>query len=341
MSVFKRVVGTALVLAVAWIGVPGSVMAQGKSYILATATPGGTFYPVDVGLASLTKVKLEPETGISLSAISTAGSGENIKLMRENQARFAILQGVFGAWAWNGTGEMAEVGKQKQLRSITMLWSNVEHFVVRKKFVDSGTIADMEKLEGQKFSIGRRNSGTEGSGKTLLTNLGFDLSKDFGLVHQGYEGSANAMQNGIVAGMNTPGGVPVSAVTRAYASMNGDVQVLDFTDAQMKKANGDTELWTRFDIPAGTYPNQDKPIHTIAQPNFLAVNADVSEDDVYRVTKAIYENLPFLNSVHSATKVMSLEHALAGLPMPLHPGAVRYFREQGVDVPERLLPPSA
>jgi len=341
MSTINRLLaGAALGLVIAF-GAAQTASAAGKSYILATATPGGTFYPVGVGLASLTKVKLEPKTGISLSAISTAGSGENIKLLREKQAQFAILQGVFGAWAWEGEGRMADAGKQKQLRSITMLWSNVEHFVVRKKFADTGTMDDMKKLEGGRFSIGRRNSGTEGSGTTLLTNLGFDVDNDFNLMYQGYEGSANALQNGVIGGMNTPGGVPVSAVTRAYAAMGDDVQVLDFTDEQMAQANGKYSLWTRYDIPAGTYPNQDKPIHTVAQPNFLVVNADVSEDDVYQITKSIYENLPFLNSVHSATKVMSLEHALAGLPVPLHPGAARYFREQGVEIPDALMPPDA
>mgnify|MGYP001350692525 CR=1 FL=1 len=318
-----------------------TAFAAKSSYILATATPGGTFYPVGVGLASLTKVKLEPQTGISLSAISTAGSGENIKLLREKQAQFAILQGVFGAWAWEGEGRLANAGPQKQLRSITMLWSNVEHFVVRSNKANSGTIEDMQNLEGDRFSIGRRNSGTEGSGTTLLTNLGFDVEADFDLMHQGYEGSANALQNGVISGMNTPGGVPVSAVTRAYAAMGDDVGVLDFTDAQMDKANGKYSLWTRYEIPADTYPNQDEAINTIAQPNFLVANADVSEEDVYKITKAIYENLPFLKSVHKATQVMSVERALDGLPVPLHPGAARYFREQGVEIPSHLQPPDA
>jgi TRAP transporter TAXI family solute receptor len=222
-----------------------------------------------------------------------------------------------------------------------MLWSNVEHFVVREEFVDTGTIEDLNNIKGSRFSIGRRNSGTEGSGTTLLTNLGFDLNNDFDLMYQGYEGTVSALQNGIINGMNTPGGVPVSAVTRAYAALNGDVRVLDFTDEQMNQANGKYSLWTRFDIPAETYPNQDKPIHTIAQPNLLAVNADISEEEVYKITKVIYENLPFLNGVHSATKVMGLEHAIKGLPMPLHPGAARYYREQNIEIPEALEPPNS
>jgi TRAP transporter TAXI family solute receptor len=76
---------------------------------------------------------------------------------------------------------------------------------------------------------------------------------------------------------------------------------------------------------------------TIAQPNFLATNADVSEENVYMITKTIFENLPFLQAIHPATKELAIENAIAGLPVPLHPGAVRYYQEIGVEIPERLI----
>ena len=80
-----------------------------------------------------------------------------------------------------------------------------------------------------------------------------------------------------------------------------------------------------------------KAITTIAQPNFLAVRADVDEETVYQITKTLYENLPFLNAIHKATKAMAPEKALAGLPMPLHPGAAKYYKEIGMDIPENLI----
>jgi TRAP transporter TAXI family solute receptor len=113
--------------------------------------------------------------------------------------------------------------------------------------------------------------------------------------------------------------------------------ILDFTDAQMKQADGGLGLWTRYVIPAATYPNQKKEIRTIAQPNFLAVRADVDEDAVYQITKTVYENLPFLNAIHGATKAMAIEKAISGLPMPLHPGAAKYYQEVGIKIPSRLM----
>ncbi|WP_156948265.1 TAXI family TRAP transporter solute-binding subunit [Marinobacterium jannaschii] len=331
-----KAMGAALVLTTA-AGTAGLAQAADKrSYVLATASTGGTYYPVGVALATLTKVKLEPTQKISMSAINSAGSGENVKLLRENEAQFAILQGLYGAWAWNGEGKVAQSGPQKHLRSVSMLWQNVEQFVVKSDYVKQGNVADLKGLQGEKFSIGKKNSGTEGSGRTILGNLNIQADS-FNLAYMGYGASADALQNGTIDGMNIPSGVPTSAITRAYAALGSDITVLDFTDQQIKDANGGYKLWTRYVIPANTYPGQTKDINTMAQPNFLAVRDDVSENDVYMLTKTIYENLAFLNGIHKATKAMALEKAIAGLPVPLHPGAARYYKEMGVDVPAHLI----
>ncbi|WP_407925440.1 TAXI family TRAP transporter solute-binding subunit [Geothermobacter ehrlichii] len=316
---------------------PAAAKPTERNYLLATASTGGTYYPVGVALSTLVKVKLQPKQKIGMSAINSAGSGENVKLLRDNEVQFAILQGLYGSYAWNGTGPIAKIGPQKELRAVTMLWQNVEHFTILKKFAKTGTVADLAGMKGQAMALGKKNSGTLGSNKVLLKNLGLDAEKDFKLVHVGYGPSADALQNGQVAGMSTPAGVPVSAVTKAFANMGDKITVLDFTDEQMKQADGGFGLWTRYVIPAGTYPGQTKEIRTIAQPNFLAVRADVDEDAVYQITKTIYENLPFLNAIHGATKAMAIEKAIVGLPLPLHPGAVRYYREVGIAIPEHLI----
>ena len=271
-----------------------------------------------------------------MSAISSAGSGENVKLLRENQAQFAILQGLFGQWAVTGTGKVAADGEQKNMRSITMLWQNVEQMLVASELAETGTIDDLKGMAGKPFSIGKKNSGTEGSGQTVLGNLGIDY-EGFNIVNQGYTPTAEGLQNGTVLGANMTGGPPTSAVTQAFAALGDKLTLLEFTDEQMDRANGDGSLWTRYVIEAGTYPGLDKDINTIAQPNFLAVNADVDEEAVYLVTKTIYENLPFLTNIHKATKAMALEKAIGGLPAPLHPGAAKYYKEQGIEIPANLM----
>ncbi|MDF6013536.1 MULTISPECIES: TAXI family TRAP transporter solute-binding subunit [Vibrio] len=326
----------ALAVAVTSFGIAANAAAEDRSYILATASTGGTYYPVGVALATLSKVKLAPKHHFSLSAISSAGSGENVKLLNENEAQFAILQGLYGAWAWSGEGPYEKSGRQEQLRSVSMLWQNVEHFIVRSDLAKTGTVTDLNNLDGKKFSIGKKNSGTENSGRQIMKGLKVDPDK-FNLAYMGYGGSASALQNGTIDGMNTPAGVPVGAVTQAFAALGKDISILSFTDEQIKEANGNYNLWTKYEIPANTYPGLDKSITTIAQPNFLAVREDISEEDVYQLTKAIYENLPFLQGIHKATKAMAIEKAIAGLPVPLHPGAARYYKEMGIEIPSDLM----
>ena len=158
------------------------------------------------------------------------------------------------------------------------------------------------------------------------------------LEYLAYTPSAQAMMDGRISGMNTPAGPPVAAVTQLFAQQGDDkVKVLDFTDDQLAGIQKKYPIWNRYVIKAGTYPGQKKDIHTISQPNFLACTPDLSEDTVYLITKTIYENLPFLHNIHKATKAMSLDRAIGGLPVPLHPGALKFYREQGVEVPQSLV----
>ena len=307
------------------------------SYILATASTGGTYYPVGVALSTLVKVKLEPSMNIGMSAISSAGSGENVRLIREGEAQFGILQGLFGYYAATGTGPVAESGPQEHLRSVTMLWQNVEQFVVSSDVAPTGTMADMVAQKGEAMAFGAQNSGTIGSNATILAGLGVDIESDYELVYGGYGPAAEALQNGQVKGLGAPAGVPTGAISQLFASAGDGVVMLDFTDEELAAADAGRELWTRYVIPAGTYPGQTEDINTIAQPNFLATHADLPEENVYQITKTIFENLAFLQAIHPATKEMALETALAGLPVPLHPGALRYYQEQGIEVPARLI----
>ncbi|MGF1624517.1 MAG: TAXI family TRAP transporter solute-binding subunit, partial [Alphaproteobacteria bacterium] len=252
-------------------GAQAQAQDEEQSYILATATTGGTYYPVGVAIATLIKIKLEPTMNFTMSAISSAGSGENIALMRDGDVDFAILQGLYGAWAADGSGDYAEQGPQTYLRSVSMLWQNVEHFVLLSDLAETGTIEDLGSIGDGSFAIGRQNSGTWGSGMTILTNLGIDTDAMDLVDSGGYTSTVEALQNRNIVGANIPAGVPVSAITSAMATMGGDVMVLDFTDEQMERANGDYTLWTRYEIPPETYPGQTEPINTIAQANFLAV----------------------------------------------------------------------
>ena len=315
----------ALVLA---FGTVGARAADQQNLLIATATTGGTYYPVGVAIGTLISIKLAGPSKITATAINSAGSGENVQMLKNNEAQLAILQALFGQNAYQGTGPY-EGKPVKDFAAVTMLWENVEHFAILSKNVKNGTIMDMKDF-GDKFSIGSRGSGTEGSGRTILGALGIDPEKEMTLEFLGYTPSAQAMMDGRISGANLPAGPPVAAVTQLFAQMGAeDVKVLEFTDEELDILKKQYPIWNRFVVKAGTYPGQKDPINTVAQPNFLACRPDLSEETVYLITKTIYENLPFLHNIHKATTAMSLERATQGLPVPLHPGAEKYYREVG------------
>lgn len=303
-------------------------------YVLNTASTGGTYHPVGTAIATLSKVKLLPKEKFSLTAVNSAGSGANVQAMAAGNAQFAILQGLYGSYAATGTGPVSE--PQSNMRAVTMLWQNVEQFIVANELVNSGTASDLTMAKGKAVAMGKQNSGTLGSNQVLLEGLGMDFESDFEFVYGGYGPSVDAMANGQVVAAGIPSGPPTSAITQLMSSNSGKFTILSVTEEEAAKMDAGRELWVPYTIAAGTYPDQEQDIQTIAQPNFLAVNADVDENHVYLLTKTLYENLPFLQAIHPATKAMALDKALAGLPVPLHPGAARYFAEAGLEIPENL-----
>jgi TRAP transporter TAXI family solute receptor len=307
--------------------------------VLATATTGGTYYPVGVALSTLWSIKLRKDKPvIKVNPITSAGSGENIHMLKGKEVEMAILQGLFGKMAWNGT-DIYKGKPMKDLRSITLLWPNVEHFVIFQDKVKTGTITD---IKGLKFSIGRAGSGTERSGLTIMSGVGMGRD-DVKAEYLGYFESSKAMKDKRIEGANLCAGPPVAAVTDLFATPGMKVQILEFTDEQLNAINEKTAYpGFRYVVPANTYPGQKNEIKTIAQPNFLGIRADADPAIVYTLTKTIYENLPYLYAIHQATKFMKLELATSGLPCPLHPGALKYYREVGgVIIPDSLIPPGS
>ena len=313
----------------------GVAVANAKDYVLNTASTGGTYHPVGTAIATLSKVKLLPKEKFSLTAVNSAGSGANVQAMGAGTADFAILQGLFGSYAATGTGPVS--APQKNLRSVSMLWQNVEQFVVAKSVAKTGNASDLLALKGQGAGMGAKNSGTLGSNKVLMSGLGVDIEKDYNLMYGGYGPTADALANGQIVAAGIPSGPPTSAITKLMAGNEGKFTILNITPDEAKKMDGGRLLWTPYTLKAGTYPGQSADIQTVAQPNFLAVNANVDENHVYLLTKTMYENLPFLQAIHPATKVMAVEKAMAGLPVPLHPGAAKYYKEVGLTIPSHLV----
>ncbi|AHJ12707.1 TAXI family TRAP transporter solute-binding subunit [Sulfurospirillum multivorans] len=307
-----------------------------KKYVIATASTGGTFYPVGVGLAKLLSLKLNEKESMSFLAISSDGSFDNVRMLENKEVNFAMIQGLCGMMAWNGT-HVYHNKPYKNLRSVSLLWQNVEHFMVRKEIATTGNILDLKNLYGQNFSMAENDSGSKVSAEIIMDTLGIDYTK-MNLYYFGYNQSAVALQQGKIKGMNTPAGAPVAAVTSVCNAMGPlKVSLLEFSDIDLEKIQKQFPIWKRYVIKANTYPRQTKDINTIAQSNLLITDVDTPEDIVYLVTKTLYENLSFFNSVNKGTISLSLQNAIDGLNIPLHKGAIRYYQEMGITIPSHLL----
>jgi len=246
-SVFKKL----LITSVITLGLVTAANAGKKEhkYIIATASTGGTYYPVGVGIATIASLKLAKKHKMTFSAMTSAGSSENIDMIDKGEVNFAIIQGLFGSMAWQGKGKYKGHPK-KNLRSITMLWQNVEQFTIYKKFAKTGNIMDLKNLYGKRFSIGSRNSGSRVSAETIMNALGIDYNK-MDIQYLGYSPSATSLQDGKIEGMNTPAGVPTSAVTNAFATIGANkITVLEFNADELKKIDAKYPVWSPFVIKA-------------------------------------------------------------------------------------------
>jgi len=239
----------------------GAAYAESADYVLSTASTGGTYHPVGTAISTLSKVKLLPKQKFSLTAVNSAGSGANVQALSAGTADFAILQGLFGSYAVTGTGPVSE--PQENLRSVTMLWQNVEQFVMAADKAATGTVEDLMSVKGESVGMGRQNSGTIGSNKVLLSGLGLTL-EDFTLVDAGYGPTADAMANGQAVAAGIPSGPPTGAITKLMASNEGKFTILDVTAEQAAAMDGGRNLWVPYTIAAGTYPGQDKDVKAMA-----------------------------------------------------------------------------
>lgn len=306
------------------------------AYTLSTASTGGAFHQGGVSLSALVKIKLLPDEQIDLTTRNSSGSMENIARLSNGTTDFAIVQGLLGYHARRGTGPARELGPKRDLRAVTMLWPNVEHFIIRKSAASSGSIGDLSNLRDKAFSFGREASAI-GSSRFLLANLGLDMNEDFDQAFLSFRASAAAFRRGDIDGLSLPASTPISNIIDLIASLGPEAVMLNWTEKDLDQADADLGLWSPLTIPSGTYPGQNEAIQTIAQPNFLAVRADVDDDVVYALTKVIFENLPFLQRLHRPFQFLNPESAIKGLPVPLHPGALRYFQEIRLDMADTLV----
>jgi TRAP transporter TAXI family solute receptor len=283
-----------------------------------TGGTAGVYYPLGV---SLGKIYGEKIPGVKTQVQATKASVENLVLLEQGRGEIAFTLGDSLKSAWDGDEEAGFKAKLGKLRAIAAIYPNYIQLVATK---DSGikTLAD---LRGKSLSVGAPRSGTELNTRAILHAAGMSY-KDLGKVeYLPFAESVDLMKNRQLAATLQSAGLGVASI-RDLATTS-DVVVVAVPKEIVDKIG---PPFVSVNIPANTYKGQDKDVPTAAVINYLVTHSGMSDDMVYQMTKLVFENLPELANAHSAAKDIKLDAAAKGSPIPLHPGAERYYREKGL-----------
>jgi len=308
-----------LMLATAGAGwaLHGLRSAQAAEFInILTGGTSGVYYPLGVAISKIFADKIE---GVRPSVQATKASVENLNLLQRGRGELAFSLGDAMGFAWEGNAEAGFPQKLDKLRSVGAIYSNYVQIVALR---DSGvkTLAD---LKGKRLSVGAPASGTELNARAILGAAGLSY-KDLGKVeYLPFGESVDLMKNRQLDATLQSAGLGVASILDLSTSV--PINVVEVPKEVVAKVG---TPYKSAPIPAGTYTGQDTAVNTAAVPNYLVTRAGLSDDLVYAMTKAVYENIPALVAAQAAAKGIEVEGADENPPIPLHPGAERYFKER-------------
>jgi TRAP transporter TAXI family solute receptor len=315
MPIYSRLAAFAVALAIV-LSAPAA-MAQSFINILTGGT-SGVYYPLGVAIAKIYSDKI-PNAKTQVQA--TKASVENLVLLQRGSGELAFTLGDSLKAAWDGDEEAGFRNKLDKLRTIGAIYPNYIQIVAT---AESGikTLAD---LKGKSLSVGAPKSGTELNSRAILSAAGMTY-KDLGKVeYLPFAESVDLMKNRQLNATLQSAGLGVASLKDL--STSSPINVVSVPKEIVDKIG---PPFVAAIIPANTYTGQDKDVPTAAVVNYLVTSSAVSDDLVYQMTKLIFDSLPELANAHAAGKEIKLDTAASGSPVPLHPGAIRYYREKGL-----------
>jgi uncharacterized protein len=299
--------------------VAGTVSAQQQFINVLTGGQSGVYYPIGVSL-SQTFAKDIPN--VRSTAQVTRASAENLNLLQAGRGELAMTLADTLSDAWNGNAEAGFNNKLDKLRGFSATYNNYIQIVAS---ADSGirTLAD---LKGKRVSVGAARSGTELNARAILKAAGMSYADLAKVEYLPFGESVELMKNRQLDATLQSAGLGVASIRDLSTAIR--IVVVPVPHDVVAKV-GDAAYQPSV-IPANTYTGQTEDIPTAAIPNFLVTHAGVPDELVYRMVKAMYDNLDTLHAAHSAARAVNRANAIKGMPVPLHPGAERYYREVGV-----------
>ncbi|OAN75630.1 C4-dicarboxylate ABC transporter [Sulfitobacter sp. EhC04] len=304
-------------LATSLAAAPFAVQAQEFINVLTGGT-SGVYYPLGAGLANIYGEKID---GVRTQVQSTKASVENLNLLQDGRGELGFALGDSVAMAWEGNADAGFVQKLDKLRGIAAIYPNYIQIVAS---TESG-ITEFSDLAGKSLSVGAPASGTELNARAIFGAM--DMSyEDLGKIeYLPFAESVELIKNRQLDGTLQSAGLGVASIRDLASSVPITVVAIPGDVAEKLGAP-----YVATTIPAGTYDGQEADVPTVAVSNFLVSHEGVSEEIAYQMTKQLFENLDTLVAAHQAAAQIDMAKALEGMPIPLHPGAERYYREMGI-----------
>jgi hypothetical protein len=294
-------------------------LASAETFVnVLTGGTSGVYYPLGVALA---KIYGEKIPGVRTQVQATKASVENLNLLQKGKGEIAFALGDSVQLAWAGDAEAGFKEKLDKLRGIAAIYPNYIQVVASK---DSG-VKSLSDLKGKSLSVGAPKSGTELNARAILKAAGLAYSDLGKTEYLPFAESVELMKNRQLDATLQSAGLGVASIRDLATSL--PIQMVEVPAAIADKLGAP---YTAATIPAKTYEGQADAVATLAVGNMLVTHADVPEETVYQMTKQMFENLPELVAAHKAATAIKLETAKAGMPVPLHPGAERYYKEKGL-----------
>ena len=278
----------------------------------------GNFYTLGSAFAQMINEKVE---GCESAAQATGGSADNCFLLNDKEIEIGLIQSATAQEAVTGTGAFSETGKIESMRGVGVIYLMPFHCIIN----DKSGVEKIADLQGKKIGVGPMGGGVEVNANILLSEFGVtDFTPIYGTMGEALEGVKNGEVDAVIYATST-GSANVSD-----ALNSGNCTLIGMSKEEAAAICAKRPEFGPDTIPANSYQDQAEDVYTFAGSALILTREDISEDAVYNLCKAFYENNEFLMSQNAIFKDSTLENSVVGMCVPLHSGAEKYFKEKGV-----------
>lgn len=316
MSYLKSL-GVAAVISIAAL----AAEAAEKTYVSFGSCPVGcTSYTWTAGIADVLNRKIK---GIEAVAEATKGYIDNARLLSKGEIQVGMATTASAVDAYEGRGAFKGIEAGRVLS-----WMSIAPTYMHVLTLPGSTISSLADLKGKKVGMGQPGGTSLIDNQALMSTLGLVEGKDYKAFKIRLGPMVDGLADGNIDVVLWDGSIPLGPVIKLTATH--DIKLLEISDAELETLQAKYPAFFRVTIPAGLYKSVDSDVRVYGNGNAMTIDSKMPEDLVYEMTKVILTNLKTLAKVHPALAKLSKETVLNGFSVPLHPGALRYYREIGV-----------